>query len=43
MDAGMKCLVIMFVNPKKEKLKISLFKYALAVQRRLTLENAMFE
>lgn len=42
MDAGMKCLVIMFVNPK-EKLKISLFKYALAVQRRLTLANAVFE
>lgn len=38
----MKCLVIIFVNPKM-KLKISLFKYALAVQRRLTLEDAVFE
>lgn len=43
MDAGMKSLIIMFVNPKKEKLKISLFKYSLAVQRGVTLENAMFE
>lgn len=43
MDAGMKSLLIVFVNPKKEKLKISLFKYALVLQRNLTLENAVFE
>lgn len=34
---------MMFVNPEKGKLKISLFKRALAAHRGLTLENAVFE
>lgn len=34
---------MMIVNPEKGKLKISLFKRALAEHRGLTLENAVFE
>lgn len=43
MHAAARALLMMFANPGKEKLKISLFKRALAVQRGLTLENAVFE
>lgn len=34
---------MMFANPEKDELKISLFKRVLAARRGLTLENAVFE
>lgn len=43
MHAAVRALVMMFVNPEEENLKISFFKRALAVQRGLTLEDAVFE
>lgn len=35
--------MITFVQPEREKLRISSFMYASAVQGRLTLENAVFK
>lgn len=43
MQAAARALLMVFVNPEQEKLKMTLFQRALAAQRGLTLANAGFE